>query len=221
MKHTYRKIFTIAILTMVVVFGLAAQAAIEQQNVVETPVEAEVVETTEAVAGTQTEDQTSDMADGILYMREEEKLARDVYLALYDIWGIRTFANIANSEQQHMDAVAYLINVQGLVDPAAQSATGEFQNPVLAKLYTDLVAQGSKSIVDALKVGATIEDLDINDLENLIVEIDDPDTLAVYGNLLRGSENHMRSFTGQLSRYGVVYTPQFITAERLSSIIGR
>jgi len=221
MKHTYRKIFTIAILTMVVVFGLAAQAAIEQQNVVETPVKAEVVETAEAVAGAQAEVQTSDEADGILYMREEEKLARDVYLALYDIWGIRTFANIANSEQQHMDAVAYLINKQGLVDPAAQSAPGEFQNPVLAKLYADLVAQGSKSIVDALMVGATIEDLDIYDLENYIVETDDPDTLAVYSNLLRGSENHMRSFTGQLSRYNAVYTAQFITAERLNSIIGR
>ena len=191
MKHTYRKIFTIAILTMVVVFGLAAQAAIEQQNVVETPVEVEVVATAEVATGNQAEDQTSDDADGILYMQEEEELARDVYLALYDIWGIRTFANIAKSEQQHMDAVAYLVSTKGLVDPSAQSAPGEFHNPELAKLYTDLVAQGSKSIVDALMVGATIEDLDIYDLENFIAETDDPDTIAVYKNLIKIGRAHV------------------------------
>ena len=213
MKHLYRKIFSIAILAMVVVFGLAAQAAIEQQNVVQVVPEVVVAQTTG--------DQANTEAYGILYMREEEKLARDVYLALYDIWGVRTFANIAKSEQQHMDAVAYLISAKGLADPAAQAAPGEFQNPALAKLYTDLVAQGSKSIVDALKVGATIEDLDIYDLEKFIAETDDPNTITVYKNLLRGSENHMRSFIGQLSRYGAVYTAQFITAERLNSIIGR
>jgi len=221
MKHMYRTILAVAILGMVVVFGLAAQASIEQQNVVQVIPEVVVAEPTEAVSETPAEDQTGDEADGILYMREEEKLARDVYLALYDIWGIRTFANIADSEQQHMDAVAYLISAQGLADPAAQSAPGEFQNPVLAKLYADLVAQGSKSIVEALKVGATIEDLDIYDLENFIAETDDPDAIAVYNNLLRGSENHMRSFTGQLSRYNTVYTAQFITAERLNSIINK
>ena len=53
----------------------------------------------------------------ILYMREEEKLARDVYLTLYELWGAEIFANISESEQQHMDA--YLSGLEE-ADLAAQ-----------------------------------------------------------------------------------------------------
>ncbi len=41
--------------------------------------------------------------DGLLFTREEEKLARDVYAAL-DGYG-NPFVNIRGSEQSHMDAV--------------------------------------------------------------------------------------------------------------------
>jgi len=157
--------------------------------------------------------------EGILLMREEEKLARDVYLALYEQWGIRTFANIARSEQQHMDAVALLMQGKGIADPVAHAAPGEFTNGTIAKLYDELVAFGKQSPLDALTVGAIIEDLDIADLEELLSETDDPDTVRVYSALLRGSENHMRSFAGLLEQYGASYEARHITAERLTEIL--
>ena len=49
-------------------------------------------------------------ATGLIFMREEEKLARDVYLTLYDVWETAVFDNIASSEQTHMDAVLMLID---------------------------------------------------------------------------------------------------------------
>lgn len=158
---------------------------------------------------------------GILYMREEEKLARDVYLALYEIWGIRTFSNIARSEQMHMDAIALLIEANQLVDPAIGAKPGEFQNTDLASLYTSLVAQGSRSPQDGLIVGSIIEDLDIHDLETYLSQTTDPGAIAVYTNLLRGSENHMRSFSRQLARYRIAYSPNYISQERLDSILYR
>ncbi len=166
------------------------------------------------------EEAPSDAA-GILYMREEEKLARDVYLALYETWGIRTFANIARSEQRHMDAVATLIEAKGLVDPAMGSEPGEFLNADLGALYESLVELGSKSPQDALLVGAIIEDLDIYDLETYLAETEDPASITVYTNLLKGSENHMRSFIRQLARYNKTYEVRYITQERLEEILYR
>jgi hypothetical protein len=54
----------------------------------------------------------------LLFMREEEKLARDVYNTLYEIWGQPTFTNIAASEQTHMDEVKLLLERYSLADPA-------------------------------------------------------------------------------------------------------
>lgn len=202
--HTY---FLIAPVMAIVALGaLVAQPIGEEQNL---PV------TVSPVA------EASSDSEGILYMREEEKLARDVYLALYEKWGIRTFSNIAQAEQTHMDSVGALIGAQGLVDPAIGSQPGEFQNQDLASLYATLVDMGSQSPQDALMVGAIIEDLDIRDLETCLAETEDPNSRAVYTNLLRGSENHMRSFARQLDRYGLAYEARYIPSERLEAILSR
>lgn len=94
---------------------------------------------------------------GLVYMREEEKLAQDVYLALYAEWGLPIFQNIANSEQTHTDAVKTLLDRYGVEDPAVETAAGEFVNADLQALYDQLTALGEQSLGDALKVGATIE----------------------------------------------------------------
>ncbi len=158
--------------------------------------------------------------DGLSYMREEEKLARDVYLALYEKWQARILLNIAKSEQNHTDAVAALLRKKGIDDPAAESAIGEFKHPELANLYTELVELGSRSIQDAFLVGAIIEDLDIYDLKKFLSETDDAEEIRVYTNLLRGSENHMRSFIRQLSRFSIVYEPRYISEAEFSEILG-
>ena len=104
--------------------------------------------------------------EGILYMREEEKLARDVYIALGEKWSLRNFSNIASSEQTHMNAVKTLIDKYGLDDPIEGKNEGEFTNGELQDLYDNLIEQGMKSPEEALKVGAAIEEIDIIDLQN-------------------------------------------------------
>lgn len=158
-------------------------------------------------------------AEGILLMREEEKLARDVYLTLYDKWGLRTFTNIAGAESTHMDAMGILMERYNLEDPIKSDTIGVFTNPEMQNLYDTLVAQGSESFNAALNVGATIEDLDIYDLERLIEDTDNDDLKIVYQNLLKGSRNHMRAFDMQLSRNGVDYQAQYMSDESLSIIL--
>jgi len=137
----------------------------------------------------------TEVAD-LQYMREEEKLARDVYTALAAKWSEATvFARIAQSEQRHMDAVKVVLDRYGIADPTAGKAAGEFTNPELQSLYDGLVAEGSGSLTAALGVGQTIEKADVADLEKAIAATSNADLDRLYGNLLRGSQAHLQAFT--------------------------
>ncbi|HOO32301.1 MAG TPA: DUF2202 domain-containing protein [Thermotogota bacterium] len=156
----------------------------------------------------------------ITWVREEEKLARDVYLTLYELWGIKTFSNIAESEQNHMDAIRdELIVPNGIEDPVKTEAVGVFTNPDIQTLYDQLIETGSASIQDAITIGLMIEDMDIFDLEEVIASIDDTTVQEVMNNLQDGSENHMRAFDRQADKYGVVYEAAYITQEEMDAIL--
>lgn len=138
------------------------------------------------------------------FMREEEKLARDVYDHLFAIWGTPVFGSIAVSEQRHMDAVLNLLNLYAISDPASGKAAGVFENGQLQQLYDQLVALGEISEIDALQVGITIEETDIADLEAAIAATEKTDIERVYSNLLKGSRNHLSAFTNNLEALGGV-----------------
>ena len=168
---------------------------------------------------TNTEDLSTAERDGLIYMREEEKLARDVYLVLYDQWNVRIFGNISKAEQRHTDAVKYLLNRYQVDDPVTNNEIGSFTNQELLKLYNDLTAQGKTSLVEALKVGAAIEEIDILDLQKDIAAADNEDIKLVYNNLMEGSYNHLRAFVRNLSAQGITYSPQYLSPEAYESII--
>lgn len=156
----------------------------------------------------------------LLHMREEEKLAGDVYTALYDQWGLPIFANIAAAEQTHAGAVLRLLDRYGLADPAAGNPPGIFSDPDLQALYDELLDQGSHSLADALFAGATIEEVDIVDLQQALTRTTKADITAVYSNLLRGSSNHLRAFVPQWERVtGQTYTPQVLSAAEFAAIM--
>lgn len=156
---------------------------------------------------------------GLVWMREEEKLARDVYQKLSVKWGDRPFGNIAASEQTHMDAVGGLLTRYGVPDPAKDLPPGKFNDARFGKLYESLISQGMKSRGDALLVGARIEDLDIVDLEEWTVKTKAPDIKTVYENLTRGSRNHLRAFGSGLKMLNIVYKPEKLTLEQYNKIV--
>lgn len=144
-------------------------------------------------------------AQDLVYMRQEEKLARDVYRVLHARWGLQTFANIAQSEQSHVELVLYVMNRYGMPDPLTSDATGYFVDPLLSGLFQRLVALGNQSPVHALVAGALIEDLDMVDIHAAILRTDNRDVATVWQNLVRGSRNHLRAFYGRLLTYGITY----------------
>jgi len=154
--------------------------------------------------------------DSIIWMREEEKLAKDVYTTLGKVWGLNIFTNISTAEQSHTDSVKTLIDRYGLNDPITDETIGVFQNETFSKLYQELVKQGSISLVEALKVGALIEELDIKDLQERTTTT--ADINLVFQNLERGSRNHLRAFTRQLSLQGETYVPIYISQSEFDEI---
>lgn len=156
---------------------------------------------------------------GILFMREEEKLARDVYLYFYELYPLPVFTNISKSEQRHTDAIKNLIDRYELKDPVAEDIPGVFIDKKLQSLYDELIKSGSVDRVSALKAGALIEETDILDLEELSKSVDNQDITMVYKNLLRGSHNHLKAFVNVLKINGVEYEPLLLSKEKFDSIV--
>jgi len=153
----------------------------------------------------------------LLFMLEEEKLARDTYMYLDDLWSINQFSNIKNSEQTHMNVIEDLLiqnDIEYIILPL-----GEFENQALQDFYNQFVIDGAVNQANALQIGATIEDLDIVDLQDYMNATTNTSLIAVFNSLQCGSRNHLRSFVLGIENGGNTYTPQFLTQEDYNSII--
>lgn len=178
-----------------------------------------------AFAGKQTEPVAPVLSDEevstIQFMREEEKLARDVYLTLDQQWGSQTqvFANIAESEELHTSSVDYLLDKYEIEDPVLHDDIGVFTHPELQALYDELVAKGLRSLVDGLFVGGLIEEKDMKDIVEAIEGTDERPMILVYSNLLDGSENHLRAFVDVIEAQGLEYDAQILTQDEVEHIL--
>lgn len=162
---------------------------------------------------------SSQEATDLLFSREEEKVARDVYISLYQRWGKAIFFNISESENTHMSVVLDLIIRYGLTDPVGDAGVGVFSEAGgFQEIYDDLVAAGSASLAAAHVVGVAIEEMDIYHLQHHIEHTDHADIRTVYENIMRASRNHLRSFYDYLDAHGIDYEPEFLSKEEFLAI---
>lgn len=156
----------------------------------------------------------------LTYMREEEKLALDVYTFLYDMWGLPIFSNIAASEAQHVASVLSVLDAYGVADPAADLAPGQFADAELQALYEQLVAHGALSPADALLTGGLIEEVDVADLEQTLSRTGNQGLVQLFTNLRLGSANHLLAFAGNYERQtGTTYLPQHLDAGAFDALL--
>jgi len=158
----------------------------------------------------ETDDLTGSELASLLKMKEEEKLARDVYTVLAQKWGSQIFTNISAAENNHLNAIVLLLTNYGSTETAVGEA-GVFADAAVQKLYNDLVAKASASLDEAYKTGTLIEEMDIKDLTIALSATTNENVTLVFENLLKGSRNHLRAFYRQLTTLGIVYTPVYIS----------
>ena len=206
---TYVKILMLSLLAILLVFTASVPVSLVQASA-----PSEAISTTNTTLPLSPEEEAT-----LLAMRVEEKLARDVYATLYDLWNMPIFLNISQSESRHTASIAKLLNAYNIPDPVDDSQIGVFEDPEIQKLYTDLIAQGSVSLADAYVVGATIEEMDIIDLEEALAETDNADLERVYSNLKNGSIHHLSAFSRAIeNQTGTDYIPRLMTTEEYNQL---
>jgi hypothetical protein len=158
---------------------------------------------------------------GILLMREEEKMARDVYQALNEKWDQMPFAHISESEIRHMAEMKLLIDKYKLQDPVEKTADkrGEYENQLLKSLYAELTASGKTSLEAAFRAGAKVEEVDIRDLKEAMARTSNEEIKSTYTYLVRASENHLRAFVRNLKSLGINYAPVVMGKAEFDAII--
>ncbi len=156
---------------------------------------------------------------GMMRMREEEKLAHDVYLFLAHRWNDPAFANIAQAEQAHMEAMRALMSKYGVPNTLQEDVPGVFTNPYFQNLYHEFTARGAASREGAMEVAATIEDMNIHDLNVMMAQADNEDIRFVYQNLMAGSMTHMRTYSNLMGSMGHMYSPRYMSQDEYDRIM--
>ena len=206
---TYVKILILSLLAILLVFTASVPVSLVQASAL-----SEAITTTNTTLPLSPEEEAT-----LLAMRVEEKLAHDVYVTLYDLWNMPIFLNISQSESRHTASIAKLLSAYNIPDSVDDSQIGVFEDPEIQKLYTDLIAQGSVSLADAYVVGATIEEMDIIDLEEALAETDNADLERVYSNLKNGSIHHLSAFSRAIeNQTGTDYIPRLMTTEEYNQL---
>ncbi len=162
---------------------------------------------------------SDDERESIIYMREEEKLARDVYRQMYAKYDLRPFRNISQAEERHMELMKDLLTKYSINDPVSSDETGGFTSTTLNDLYKKYIELGNTSLIDALKAGALIEEVDIKDLDKQLGVTQNSDIKETYTYLKQGSENHLRAFVKNLRNHGVEYSPVELSKEDFEKIM--
>jgi hypothetical protein len=156
--------------------------------------------------------------DGLLFIWEEEKAARDLYTSLYESDNLSIFIKLARSEQSHMDQAKAIIDEYALAIPG-KDEKGVFQNQTLQKIHDELLAKGLSSDQDALTVAATFEEISIIDLEKELDATHAEDVKAMYQGLLAGSRKHLRSYVSDLKSRGIQYDPQYLGKDEFEKTV--
>ena len=213
------------IITVLTVFIFSSFLTACSENSINDPAETNssdnsLSEITSAIDNYPFDNPTDVQINGLKFMREEEKLARDIYKEMFSKFNLRSFINISQSEQTHTDAIKSLLVKYNIEDPVSTYIPGIFKNLTLQEFYNTLILTGSVSEIEALEVGAAIEEIDIIDLEKQLNELaNNEDIKFVYNNLRNASFNHLKAFVKNLSSRGVTYVPQYLDNETYHKII--
>ncbi|MGF1548499.1 MAG: DUF2202 domain-containing protein [Thiotrichales bacterium] len=157
---------------------------------------------------------------GVIFLREEEKLASDLLALAASRWGEPAFANAMAAEKTHSEAVRLLMARHAIYDPAAGKGAGIYEDRGLQTLFEALRARIELSLIDALLVAAEVTEISLMDIASHAANVsDNPDILHVYALMTTASRNHLRIFVRQITSLGIRYQAQYLAQQNLEAIV--
>jgi len=182
----------------------------------------------------------------LVFTCEEEKLARDVYRVLGRSFPeIGSFAEMEANKEHSKCAVLDLMRKYRVSVPRVNDNVGVFSWGSYGRYFTEkylvLTSQGTSSPLNALYVGAFMEELNILDIDQcpkVIVDInngigeasacgrnhtDNPDVLRVYDSLVEESRRHLRLLVRDIEQIIGVgnYQAQVLPQDQVDAILAR
>ncbi|MDF0591259.1 DUF2202 domain-containing protein [Candidatus Methanocrinis natronophilus] len=154
--------------------------------------------------------------EGMAFILEEERMARDLYLEFYKTTRLAVFHDVAVSEEIHIASILTLMERRGL--PAPPEAPGVYADEALQRMYEELLA-AAESPEAALRAAAQVEEASVHDLSTEIEGTLEPDLISVYGGLMVGSQKHLRTFVRALEDRGEEYIPTILSQEEFDRIV--
>ena len=154
----------------------------------------------------------------LIYAREEQKVARDLYQQLGEKWLSPVLASNAQAEQKHFDAVKTLLDRFGMTDPA-RPAAGQFTDPVLQKMYASLLERGGRSLVEAFNAAAYMEEAEIGDTGKFVEYANRLDIIRGLGTVYAEDRSHLRAYVAELKKLGVDYQPQLLSRSDFDNLM--
>lgn len=164
-----------------------------------------------------TADLTADEIEFIFAVREDEKVARDLYFSFFQKFGLKPFENIGKAEDNHIKATEKLFDYYE-IDYPALSANGKFEDAIRQKLYDSLLLKGTPEL-EAFKVMAFLEESNIVEYGEVLKTIVNPNIKIVIENLAKASANHFKAAIRQITALGGTYAPALMTQEQYRAVI--
>lgn len=155
--------------------------------------------------------------DGLAFIWEEEKAARDIYTSLYEMNNLTIFLDLTRSEISHMDQARAVIDKYNLSLP--EDVPGVFQNQTMQEIHDRLLEEGLESDENSLIVAAEFEEISIMDLEAELAVAEKEDIRTMYQGLLAGSRKHLRSYVSDLRDQGIEYEPRHLVKSEYEDIV--
>lgn len=167
---------------------------------------------------TVTDPLTTDEIEFIYAVREDEKLAHNLYIYFVTQYPTaRQLANIGNAEINHITTIERVFTYYEIDFPTL-GQPGVFTDENRQAIYTRLTAQGS-TLHEAYQVMAALEEENIVIYSKVASELTNPNLQLIINNLAQSSENHFKVLVNQITAWGSIYTPTLLEASQYEEIL--
>lgn len=161
---------------------------------------------------------TADEIEFLYAMREDEKLARDLYAYFWTRYPTAPqIQRISKAEESHIAAIETVLDYYEISYPA-MSAPGVFEDSTRQALYDELALK-SETMLEAFQTMAFVEDRDLFAYKMVQSQITNANLSLLIENMIKASTNHLKAAIRQIFVRDGSYTSIYLSAEEYDAII--